>query len=532
MEKVERDKVPACEEQKLLMKFLRKELSKKSIVIDSEVIEETVALMERRFYKQYDFQRFMTALIVGVRHKRNDMLLFNQIFIEGGRGFGKNGYVSALTTALISEVNGIKNYNVDIVATAEDQAKTSFEDIYAMIDDNEEIQPAFNYTKIKITHKGTNSTVRYRTSNAKTKDGLRPGCVIFDEVHEYTDYKNINVYTSALGKTKDPRRIYITTDGYVRDAVLDDLKNKSKQILNGEMPHNGFLPIIFKMDNLDQIENKKLWPMANPRLPYAPELMHEMEIQFNDMYTNDSVKEEFITKRMNLVYVSADKVVAVWDDIKAACKDPWPDIIGCECLGVLDYADINDFASVGLYFKYGNKRLFKQHSFIHEKALKLKHYNIDIDEAVKKGWATIVRDTPTIPGELIASWFVRQSQVYNIKKVVGDRYRISGISQDFANAGIPFEGRFFGPKTHMMIHPFVNKLFTERLIQLEDDKLMRWYINNVGVRTNEVGNKEFYKIEPKRRKTDGMFAFLHGVAADDDLADATTVHEIYEPMIF
>ena len=55
MEKVERDKVPACEEQKLLMKFLRKELSKKSIVIDGEVIEETVALMERRFYKQYDF---------------------------------------------------------------------------------------------------------------------------------------------------------------------------------------------------------------------------------------------------------------------------------------------------------------------------------------------------------------------------------------------------------------------------------------------------------------------------------------------
>ena len=79
--------------------------------------------------------------------------VFNQIFIEGGRGFGKNGYVSALTTALISEVNGIKNYNVDIVATAEDQAKTSFEDIYAMIDDNEEIQPAFNYTKIKKIRK-------------------------------------------------------------------------------------------------------------------------------------------------------------------------------------------------------------------------------------------------------------------------------------------------------------------------------------------------------------------------------------------
>ncbi|MDO4720956.1 MAG: terminase large subunit [Peptostreptococcaceae bacterium] len=532
MSKVETGKVESCEEQKLLMALLRKVLSKKTVYIDSDEILDSVEMMERRFFALHDFQRFMTALIVGVRYKQDDTLVFNQVFIMGGRGFGKNGFISALTTYLTSGGNGIERYNVDIVATAEDQAKTSFDDIYNMVEENEDIEELFHRTKIEIENLETKSKIRYRTSNAKTKDGLRPGCVIFDEVHEYTDYKNINVYTSALGKTKDPRRIYLTTDGYVRDAVLDDLKEKAKQILNGEIEHNGFLPILFKLDDISEVEDKKKWIKANPRLSHAPELMREMEIQYRDMLLNDEVKEEFITKRMNLIYVSADKVVAVWKDIMTACKQKMPDLSGASCLGVLDYADVNDFVSVGLYFKHGDKRVFKQHSFIHEKSIRMKKYNVNLKEAFDKGWATLVKGTPTIPGTLITNWFLAQAEEYNIKKVIGDRYRISGVSQDFANAGIPFEGKIFGPRTHMQIQPFVNKLFTEHLLILEDDKLMRWYINNVGVRTDSKGNKEFFKIEQKRRKTDGMFALLHGIASDDDADDVTAVHEVFEPFVF
>ena len=55
---------------------------------------------------------------------------------------------------------------------------------------------------------------------------MRPGSVWFDEIHEYEDYASIKVFRSALGKVKDGRTFYLTTDGYVRGGVLDDMKEK------------------------------------------------------------------------------------------------------------------------------------------------------------------------------------------------------------------------------------------------------------------------------------------------------------------
>ncbi|WP_341276249.1 terminase large subunit domain-containing protein [Bacillus thuringiensis] len=58
----------------------------------------------------------------------------------------------------------------------------------------------FKWTLEKIVYKKTKSKIKYYTNNAKTKDGLRPGVVIFDEIHAYESYDNIKVFTSALGR--------------------------------------------------------------------------------------------------------------------------------------------------------------------------------------------------------------------------------------------------------------------------------------------------------------------------------------------
>ncbi len=39
--------------------------------------------------------------------------------------------------------------------------------------------------KQKIINRATKSVIRYNTSNTKTKDGGREGCVIFDEIHYF-----------------------------------------------------------------------------------------------------------------------------------------------------------------------------------------------------------------------------------------------------------------------------------------------------------------------------------------------------------
>src|SRR5699024_12655487 len=113
-----------------------------------------------------------------------DHPFFEQFFLYMARRAVKYGLISSLVHFLISDLHGIDNYNVSIVANSEQQAKTSFNEVYDIIDmaeDDSALRTLFNHKKAEI--KGTNGiTMKYHTSNAKTKDSLRDGCVIYDEV--------------------------------------------------------------------------------------------------------------------------------------------------------------------------------------------------------------------------------------------------------------------------------------------------------------------------------------------------------------
>ena len=528
--KVERGKVHSCKEMKQLMPVIRAVLDDHNVEIRAEEIEDCVKFSEEYFFELYDAEKFIVGLIVGLFYRDTGLLVFNQIFIMAGRGFGKNGLISAISAWMISKQN-IKKYNVDIVATSEEQAETSFMDVHEMITELPESKKRlWSYNLERIAYKATNAKMRYRTSNAKTKDGGRPGCVIFDEIHAYENYENIKVFTGGLGKVSRPRRIYITTDGEVRDGLLDDYKERARQILSGEQKHKGFLPIIFKLDTLQEVGKPELWDKANPRINLSLDLKAQIESEYDEMLSNEKLKEAFITKRMNIPYVSKAITVASWEDIMATKDNPVIYQPGIQCQGSLDFADLMDFASAGIRWKDDGKTYFIQHTWIHEKSLQLTKYNIDIDEAVEKGWATIIREReyPTIPAVIIAEWFTEKAKTYNLKKKIKcDLFRISMIADTFRDAGWELDPVRNGDATHNKVAPLIQGLFAERKLVLEDDKLMRWFIWNVKVSTSSRGNKVFEKIEPIKRKTDGFFCLLHGLV-DDDLKERQKTTYFYD----
>mgnify|MGYP001188996407 FL=1 len=81
------------------------------------------------------------------------------------------------------------------------------------------------------------------------------------------------------------------------------------------------------------------------------------------------------------------------------------------------------------------------------------------------------------------------------------------------------EGIPSGYITHSKLHPIITKLFAENKLVFGDDKLMRWYCNNVYVNTDRKGNKSYLKIEPIKRKTDGFFCFLHAMSVEEELQE-------------
>lgn len=532
---VEQGKVHACKEQKQLMPLVRKVLDDPNVKFDPYHPEEYARITEKYFFKLMPDQKFYAALILGLTYKDTGLLVFDQIFLMAGRGWGKNGFISSLAFYFTTSNYKVKNYNVDIVATSEDQAKTSYEDIYNVIEElGEKGKRIYDYNLKKIKNRKYKSTIRYKTSNAKTKDGGRPGCVIFDEIHAYENYDQIKVFTGGLGKVPFPRRIYITTDGEIRDGVIDDYKERAARILDGEEEHNGFLPIIMKLDNLQEVGKENLWDKANQRINYDATLKNEIKTEYLEMLSNESLKEAFITKRMNIPYISQVKTVCTREDLMFACKNhEWIDLREKTCIGSIDFADLRDFASAGLRWKIGGKTYFKQHSWIHEKSLELTNYNINIRECVEKGWVTIVKKDEhlTIPPSLIAEWFLQKADegIY-ISKIKGDSFRMNALKETFEKMGLPeIEEVRSGSYSHNKTAPIIDTIFANQTIVLEDDKLMRWYIWNTKREVDKKGNVTYKKIEPVKRKTDGFFCLLHSLI-DDDLEESSELIS-YDPII-
>ncbi|MGL5869187.1 terminase large subunit domain-containing protein [Clostridium chrysemydis] len=513
---IESGAMESCEDIRKCINLVKEKLSQPGIFIDHNRIEMAVTKIEEYFkFKLMPWEKFVLGLI----HCYYDdgTLVWTTIMIMMGRGNGKNGFISGVSWYLTTAFHGLPKYNVDIVANSEDQAETSFNDVYEVIDDNKKLKKAFYYTKEKIVFKKTRSYIKYRTSNAKTKDGLRPACIIFDEIHEYEDYKNINVFKSALGKKRNSRTFMITTNGEVRGGVLDDYLEIADSILKGENRTTRMIPLLYKLDSDEEVHNKKMWEKANPSLRYFKDLQIEMEEEYNDMEFQPQTALTFMTKRMNRPAQDSYTVVAEWGKIKATNQDI-PDLTGCSCIGGLDYASIRDFVGCGLLFKYGDKRIWIHHTFICHKALNIpgRKIKFDIELAKKMGLCTVLKED-TIEPKYIAEWFLEQSSKYNILDIVADRYRKSLVASAFNEVGLPINEVGNGYATHNKLAPLVEQLFANENIIFGDDPMMRWYTNNVYVDTDKKENKSYKKIEPKLRKTDGFFAFIHALSKDEDI---------------
>lgn len=527
MRKVEQAQIPACREQKLLMPFIREILDNKNIEFRANATEEAVLMLHRNFpFKMHDYQLFRFAIFYGLYEKGTEYPVFNENFNLWGRGTGKNGTASMDSMYLTSEYNGVRKYDVDVVANSEKQATTSFNEVYDILESNpKKYKQLYRWNLQKIYNKATQSTLGYLTSNAKTKDGGRQGAIIFDEVHEYQNYDLITVLEGGLGKVAKPRIIYLTTDGSVRDAVIDDLKRESLEILTGETPHNGRFPFIFKMDNIQEFGKPDLFVKAIPRLRYDETLRRQVMKEYANAKNIEDKKEKFILKRLNLAYASKEKTVTTWESLMQACSHVWPSMGNSPCIGAVDFAELRDFCSVGLIFKRNGMHYYKEHTFIHAESLKLKDYKINVEELVKDGFVTIVSGDPVISPRVIVDWFKTQAKTYHVKKVYADRFKFVALKEEFEKAGLELVGVPNGTVTHSLLAPIITSMFANGTIAFENNKLMRWYIWNVAVRTDKKGNKSYEKIEPILRKTDGFFSFLHGLIAtelNDELKEADT----------
>lgn len=497
-----------------------------AVTIDQARIDKAIELGERYFYELFPWQKF----VIGAAHIMRsdfDAPFFSRLDMVMGRGAGKNGFVSFLMWWFTTPYYGVKGYDVELIANSEKQAITSFEDVYVMLSENgDRMGRQFDWTKTLIRNTLTNSKIRYHTSNAKTKDSLRSGCIIFDEFHGYENYDMISVFQSGLGKKRHSREIWIGSNGHTRGAVFDKELASGKEILTGQDTKAGRLPLYWMLEDADEAESEDNWVMSVPSLPYMPFLRDEMQKHWALAQRDNTSKQEFMTKRMCLPMQDPDIAVTSWDNIVRA-SEPLPDLTGRECVFGIDYAKLADFASAGLLFRDGDQWYWIKKTWVCRSSPDLHRIKAPLEEWAREGHLEWVDDVEISP-KRVAAWISEMRERYRIIGGAIDSYRYTLMREALEDVGIDTRDkatfRLTSGSAIMKTAPLITSWFANGQIHYGDDPEMRWAVNNTKLvasrRDTELGNYTYGKIEGKSRKNDSFQALVQGAALADLLSDA------------
>ena len=541
-DKIDSGELRVCKEVSALVDHIKYCFDTEDIYINETQADKYIALA--RYFpwgEVFEWQEFVITLHDCTYWTDSDMPRWPDLFCMIGRGAGKDGTIALESVALASQYNGISAYDVDICANNEEQALRPVLDIVSAFDAPEyqkKLKRFFTWKKESVTNLTTKSIIQGRTNNPKGKDGLRSGIVIFNEIHQYEDYRNINVFTTGLGKKKHPRRSYYTTNGDVREGPLDDILETAEGILFSGDPDNGLLPFICKLDSKEEVDNPDMWEKANPSLPHLPDLRTEIKKEYAEWKKSPARLPAFMTKRMNLPDSASEIQVTAYDNIKAT-KAELPDMHGWTCVAGIDYSKITDFASVILHFRQGDVRYDIGHSWLCAKSTDIPRMKCPWEEWAQNGRLTVVDDVEINP-HYITDWLKDAKKNYNIRALAIDDFRFALLAGALEEIGFDCKARknlkMVRPSDIMRVAPVIDSLFANHNLVWGDAPEMRWATNNTKLirygrnlgqsDDADLGNFVYGKIEGKSRKTDPFMAFVAAMAIEDRIIERKSTPQV------
>lgn len=536
IESIEKDKPKAGKDLHDFAKLVRKAYEANDSYFNKTQYDAYLAIGQAMYPKGLmPWEKCLCALLLCTYRNKDDRPRWKNSLIMIGRGAGKDGFIAWLSLCLVSKNNPVPKYDVDVCANNEDQAMRPVKDAVDFLNKpefKEANKASFYWTTESIKGLANGGFIKGHTNNPKGKDGLRSGCIILNEIHQYESHANINVFTTGLGKKACPRSIYVTTNGDVRDGVLDEELAHCESILHGESEDETTLPFLCRLDSKKEVMNPENWVKANPSLPYMPDLEQEIRDEFVKWKQDHQVLPAFMSKRMNVPDMASDKAVADYDLIKKTNQPLPDDLHGCQCIVGIDTSKTSDMEAVTALFRRNGCVYIKTHTWVctHSKDWGRMKVTEEFPKWVDMGLLTIVDDVEISPN-YVKTYIDDLKNEYRIQMVCIDDFRYSLFSSELSEIG--FSKQMGNLKMVRLndiskVVPLIESLFNTEKIVAGDDPIFRWACNNTKVcvrkgntfSNSDMGNRIYSKIEAKSRKTDTFMSFVHAMTAFSDLQES------------
>lgn len=526
--KIQNGEIVACKEIKEVYARLVREMDDDSFpfYFSEEMGQHCIDFIQR-FCRHYQgehagetvhlelFQLAFIQNLFGWLDKRNGTRRFREYFFEVARKHGKS-FLSACIAVYMLAADGEEGAEVYTAATKLDQAKIIFNAAKNIVDQSSELRALVKSTRDGLSFKMTRSVMKPLPSESKSLDGLNIHFAALDEIHELKDRNMYDVLRQGMKARKQPLIGCITTSGFRREGLYDNLHDYAVSVALGIVKDDRMLPLVYKLDSVDEWMNPKAWIKANPGIGTIKsyvQLADDIERARHDAsYLPTLLVKDFDMKQSEAAAWLPMDVIINEKTVEMSYLEHSYAIGGCDLSAVGDLT-----CSTLIICKPNDTNIYVlQHYFIPQAKIDALELTQSKEAPYKlwaeNGWLTI-NDGAAVDYSEVTKWFVEMVQVHDIRPlwVCYDRALSGYWTPEMVGYGFEMEKVAQGAKTWTYPCKMMAAAFAEHRIVYQNNPILRWCLANTAIKSlNSDGIESIMPVKiQKNRRIDGTVSLLN-----------------------
>lgn len=461
------------------------------------------------------WQKAFIQTLFGWLERGTKIRRFREFMLLVSRKNGKS-MLSACIMVYMLVADGEAGAQCVSIATKYDQAAIVYKTARKIIEQDADLAALVKPIVGGMEFKMTSSTMKALASKSKTLDGLNLHYVSCDELHAIEDRNLYDVTRQGMKARKQPIFGSITTAGYAREGIYDNLFAYAQSVATGAIVDHRLLPVLYKLDAREEWTDPKAWKKANPGLGTIKSF-----VQLADDVEKAKHDPSYLPTLLVKDFDIQETAAAAWLPYEAIVNETVASMEMLQhsyAIGGCDLSATTDLTCATLLIRkpkdttiFVLQRYFLPQSRVD--AVKVSN-NREAPYALwaEQDWLTICPGA-TVDFHAVTTWFRQMVDELDIRPLwIGYDAALSGYwLQDMEQTGFDMEKIRQGPYTWTYPMKQLGGAFEEHRVVYQNNPMLRWCLINTGVKTT---NKDgINSIQPAKvnasRRIDGMVSLLN-----------------------
>jgi phage terminase large subunit-like protein len=461
------------------------------------------------------FQKAKIQAVYGFVHKDTGLRRCREVFTCVGRKNGKSTEKAATGNYMLVG-DGEGGSEVYSVATKKDQARIVFSEAVNMVSQSPALSKHVKKRKTDLYFPVTFSKFEPLASDSNSLDGLNTHNCIMDELHAIKDRNLYDVMKQSMAAREQPLLDMITTAGFVRECIFDDIYDYACKVLDGVIKDDRFLAFIYELDERSEWTDFRMWEKANPGLGTIKSY-EELAANVERAKHDPNFLPTVLTKDFNIRETTADK----WLTFEQANNEETFDIEelrDCYGVGGVDLSATTDLTyAVIIVMKPGSdKKYIIGQAFMPGDTIeqRSKEDKVPYDIWAQRGLITLCPGNK-IDYRYVTEWFQYMKDEYGIIAYYCgyDSWNSPAWVEDMENR-LGYKNKnnllpvIMGAKTLSAPMKLLGADLSSKDIVYDNNPLMKWALTNVAIEVDKNENIRPIKGKHQRQRIDPAVALL------------------------